>query len=935
MNEPPGLENQVLATKLMVPRMPRALVERPRLDALLDLGCAKKSLTLVSAPAGFGKTTMLAHWVQRQAAPFGEKAATMDGPPTTQALHSDVVVAWVSLDPGDNNPRRFWLHLFSALERQLPGHVQSALPLLDHNPDFPINALTVVINALAAQNARCILVLDDYHVISEPQIQAALAFLIEHQPPQLHLIIATRTTPQLPLARLRANAAIQELREEHLRCTSDEATAFFTEVMGIQLAPATLKTIAERTEGWLVGLQLIGIWLQQHVDTERILTELRGSHRYILDYVTEQVLDQQTAPVRRFLLCTSILDQLSADLCAAVIDQTIDENESPSPQEMLELLERANVFVVALDGQRQWYRYHALFAEALRYRLEQEDSNLAQTLHWRASRWYAERDQGYEAIQHALLSRNWDWTADLAADALRLPYTRPGEATSVLSWIGQLPIEVMARHLQLCKAYGTLLMWANHYHRADRWLHEIEVALALQPEPLDPPAIHERTRLLGWVVACQACVAVLLGRLGSASTLVARAQHDLDPNLPEYSMLTSTQGWLAHADGDIERANYHFRTSVAIQRQYSRPEVRIGTLAIISQNLQIQGRFRDAWAHGQQIIDLAHQSNQSHSAHIAFGYVSQATILYEWNRLAEAHALALHAYNLAETSGLDGLVVLINFALVAIHLAQGDLSSAERFLQQIERSRIYAESVLYRAQEHELWQVRLWLMRGDVERAGAWATTQIFSKNHESCLVADRQQTMQARVALAQGDAERALALLEPLLIHAQQQERWRHVLEQRVLQACAYQLHQQTANAQQSLAHALQIGAPEGYLRSFVDEGPQVAELLRQLPTSPYRDRVLAACSAQPLPNHPTATWAVPVNTARPSLVEPLTEREHEVLQLLAQGSTNQEIAAALIVTPSTIKNHLSRIFGKLGVSNRTQAVAYARTLGLFDPAD
>ncbi|NJO83714.1 MAG: AAA family ATPase [Blastochloris sp.] len=429
MDEPQRLDTQVLATKLLAPRAPRALIGRSRLDALLRLGL-EKQLTLIAAPAGFGKTTLLATWLaslseKQKANDQGQNESTESEllPFTFYLLPSPVRVAWVSLDAGDNNPHRFWLHVFTAIERGLPGAAQAALAMLGGGAPQITDALTSLINALATEEAPCILVLDDYHVIVEPQIHTALAFLLDHQPPQLRLFIATRAMPPLPLARLRASAAIQELREEQLRCTAEEAMAFLTDVMGIQLPNATLASIAARTEGWLVGLQLIGLWLQQRSDTDRILEELRGSHRYILDYVTEQVLDQQHAPMRRFLLCTSILEQFSADLCdavlgiepnvvipeAGVVPLASDLHPAASSQEMLETLERANLFVVALDGQRRWYRYHALFAEALRYHLEQEDAALAPTLHVRASRWYAAQGRRYEAMQHALLSRDWEW----------------------------------------------------------------------------------------------------------------------------------------------------------------------------------------------------------------------------------------------------------------------------------------------------------------------------------------------------------------------------------------------------------------------------------------------------------------------------------------------------------------------------------------------
>lgn len=914
MDEPQPLEDLVLATKLLVPRVPRALVARPRLHALLRQGLARQ-LTVVAAPAGFGKTTLLASLVESSRQP------------DSSFITHPSSFAWVSLDQADNNPTRFWRHVFAALERQLPGVAGAALAAIARDAP-PSDALAALINALAALEGRCALVLDDYHLISAPQIHAALGFLLDHQPPQLHLIIATRATPPLPLARLRASAAVCELGEAQLRCTADEATAFLRDVMGLQLPAGTLSTIAERTEGWLVGLQLIGLWLQQRADTDQLLDELRGSHRYILDYVTEQVLDQQPAAVRRFLLHTALLDQLSAELCAAVVGNLT----LPGAQELLETLEQRSLFVVALDGQRRWYRYHALFAEALRHRLAQDDAALVPLLHGRASRWYAARDRRYEAIQHALLAQEWAWAADLAADALRLDFSRPGETTIVLGWIAQLPLDVVVARLPLAKAYGSMLTWAGHYGKVERWLLEVVAALG---QHADAPEPGERERLLGWSVACRAYVAVMQSQLGPAEELIAQAQRHLArPGLPEHSMLIVAQAWLAHAQGELELANQQFRAALAVQRQHSQPGMYLGTLSVISRNLQTQGQLAEAWRLGQESVDLALQSGSQRSALVGFGYAVQAMVLYERNQLDAARALATQAEALAAASGMEALAMQASFALVAIGLAQGDLAEADGVLAAIERSRSYAEGPLLVRHEMGIWQARLNLARGELAHPAAWAAANGEPARQLTPAAVDRVDTARAQVAVALRRPAEALALLDELLPRSRRQGRLGHVIEQLVLQSLAADQQQREGPALATLAEALELGAPEGHIRSFVDAGPALAPLLERLPPAAHRDRVLAAFAGER--QRPSIQRQEPGrrngSLTHPALVEPLTEREREVLGLLAQGATNQAIAAALFVAPSTVKNHLSHIFGKLEAGNRTQAVARARALGLLD---
>ncbi|HWS84597.1 MAG TPA: AAA family ATPase, partial [Ktedonobacteraceae bacterium] len=397
MNTSTPSQNQLLATKFYIPTTSWTLISRSRLHSLLDKGL-KHPFALVSAPAGFGKTTLLATWAQSLPA-------------------NQICPCWVSLDEEDNEPHLFWSYILTALQMHSPERFQPLLIDLQSQPPPPLKSLlTALINLVAEGTDHFVLILDDYQVIREEQVHTTLAYLIEHLPAQLHLILSTRADPPLPLPLLRTHQQALEVRTDQLRCTAEEVKAFFREVMDIQMPEETIQQVTLRTEGWLVGLHLLGLSLRQSANPATLLQEVSGEQCYILDYLTEVVLGRQPQEVQTFLLSTSILEQLSASLCNAVMQQT-------NSQEMLRQLEQANLFVVSLDSKRQWYRYHALFAEALRYRLEQMQPDLVPSLHHRASLWYAEHDQITQAILYAFNAQEWQWAADLIERLPLLSFT--------------------------------------------------------------------------------------------------------------------------------------------------------------------------------------------------------------------------------------------------------------------------------------------------------------------------------------------------------------------------------------------------------------------------------------------------------------------------------------------------------------------------------
>ena len=431
------LGNQLLITKFYTPIASGPLISRPRLTALLE-GSLHCPFTLVSAPAGFGKTTLLAAW--KQSLPVGKP-----------------LVAWVSLDEEDNEPRLFWTYVLTALQLQRPEAFAPLVRQLQSPQAPPLQyILTGLINALVEGPDEFLLILDDYQLITEQQVHNTLAYLIEHLPPQLHIILATRADPPLPLPLLRAQRHALEVRTDQLRCTLEETKTFFQEVMSLRLPNEVIQEIKDRTEGWLVGLQLLGLSLPERADPLTLLQQVSGDHRYILDYLTQEVLQRQPQEVQTFLLYTSILDKLSVSLCDAVMGQA-------GSQQMLQRLEQTNLFIVSLDDRRQWYRYHALFAEALRYRLERAHADLIPSLHYRASLWYAQRNQITHAVLHAFHAKEWNWAAELIERHPLLSLTwgaSKHEPAMFQQWLGLLPTEVVHSRPHLC-IDCTRLMWTS------------------------------------------------------------------------------------------------------------------------------------------------------------------------------------------------------------------------------------------------------------------------------------------------------------------------------------------------------------------------------------------------------------------------------------------------------------------------------------------
>jgi LuxR family transcriptional regulator, maltose regulon positive regulatory protein len=955
-NTPMLLQGQLVATKFLVPVASHPLIPRPRLDAFLQHSL-KYALTLVSAPAGSGKTTSLAAWGQSL-------------PP------SDPLLAWVSLDEGDNDSRLFWTYVISAVNRQCPGRFTSLLNDLQSPQDLSLKyILRSLINLLADKTERFVLILDDYHVITQPEIHTALLYLVEHLPLQLRIILATRAEPSLPLVLLQARQQVLKVCTEQLRCTDEETKAFFHQIVGLEISDELAQQVRHRTEGWLVGLQLLSLSISNHTDPHTLLEEISGDQRYILDYLTEEVLRRQPPDVQMFLLSTCILEHLTAPLCNAVTQQ---ENS----QHILEQLEQANVFVTSVDTRRQWYRYHALFAEALSYQLEHTHSDLVAILHHRASLWYSKHGYTIEAILHAFHAQQWPLAADLIENSPLMALALGASECQVnmlRQWLAQLPIDLIRARPRLCLTCAQILWASAPQATLVAWLDAAEsmltAALTSQTNQalqltFDSKEQQEQADLLGEVLAFRA---VLKSHQAEGQVALPLCQQALP--------LLSANNFVAHAQVSIAQLQAAYLSSINDAAVAIQHGLQAGSLAqaagqtrlavtlqeITAMYMLGAGRLHEAQRLSQQALLLATQLEEV-SPWSGCPALFQAEILREWNQLDAARALAEEAIRQCQQhiSIASPAFLLYGYAvLMRILLSCGDYDATHAALQKFERlgRSVNQPTFLHmRSLFTTVDQVRLWLVCGELIRASRWVEWLEIEELHATAFAHERAEVARARVLLAKAQPVLALERLEPVLVRATAAQRWGHVIETRLLQALAYQMHQQETSALSALSEAVRLAEPENYICCFVDEGPAMVSLLSRLrqeqhktgPT-PYLDTLLAAfphsaidatqsqrvVASKVLPgipmrgkhatNAPRLKQIIKHTTSQP-LLDPLSDRELEVLQLLASGESNQEIAQELTIVVDTVKRHVSQIFAKLTVKNRVQAVRRAQELGLLD---
>jgi LuxR family transcriptional regulator, maltose regulon positive regulatory protein len=896
--------NLLLAIKLQVPRLRAQLVPRFHLIERLQQGVAGM-LTLLCAPAGYGKTTLLAQW----------------------AASTRVPVAWLSLEPEDNEPLRFLTYLIAALQTLDPHFGTRAHALLSLPQQASLaTVLTELSNDLLAwRGENFVLVLDDYHVITAAPIHHALAHLVEHLPPQMHLLLATRSDPPLPLARLRAYGHLSELRAADLRFGVALTDAFLTEVMGLHLSQEEVTTLQSRTEGWIAGLQLAALSLQGRTDVASVLATFSGSHRFVLDYLSEEVLSHQSASVQTFLLQTSVLSRLSSSLCEAVTGET-------GSQAMLETLERANLFVIALDEVRGWYRYHHLFADLLRSRLQEALPDLLPELHRRASCWYEEHTLVLEAIHHAILTPDLERTTCLI-EAHRHALILHGQAHTVLHWLHAFPEELIQKHPSLCLSQALLLMFTGQLLEAFLCLQVAEQAASFITEE------SEARAFLHQIAALQAYILFFQGDLESSVTLAEQASDHLASCPPEVRegahVIAAHRALLSGEVSHIgEQQVARLASALSTGNDLSAMELFMRLIGILlhARLLQLQGHLWQAAAIYKQLVQLSGEYESALiSPYASFGL---GELAYERNDLETAEHLLEQGRGASQGAvTLTAETITRGYATLArLYHARGNhthaLALVEEFVKLAE-TRQFAPAILSRARAI---RARLAVMQGNVAEAAHWVEISGISASDKLSYSYEQEYLTFARVRIAQGrldprgpDLLEALRLLERLQADAERSARMDSVLEILVLQALAlFASSAHKIQAQTVLERALVLAEQEGYIRVFLDEGESMVALLHQAhargSAPDYVATLLSAGNTQP-----TAL-------SRPfPFVEPLTERELAVFRLLVTGLSNAEIAQELIITVGTVKRHLNSIYGKLGVRSRAQAIACAQALHIL----
>lgn len=908
----------LVRTKLYIPRGRQELVPRPHLIARLNQGL-RTPVILVSGPAGFGKTTLLAEWIRQ----------------------AEWTPAWISLDEGDNDPVRFLSYLVSALNNVEPGGYQTALEMLESPQPPPAErVLTAVINAVdqarlqEAASSYLILILDDYHLITSNAVHTAMTFLLDHLPERMRLVISSRADPPLPLARLRARAQLTELRADDLRFSQEETADFLNRIMGLNLQSADIRALISRTEGWAAGLQMAAVSLQGRADLENFIKAFAGSNRYILDYLVEEVLGRQPEHIQSFLMKTSLLKRLTGALCDYILEQEQQPDDATqkvswSGQEILEYLENSNLFIIPLDDQRQWYRYHRLFADLLNKRLNQIHPGLTSVLHERASHWFECHDLITEAVDHALLAEDWKRAANMieeVADGLLLH----GEIGTLAGWLDRLPVELVRSHALLDLYQVTCLIFSGQSHAAiEAHLKRIE---------------RQHPQRLAEITVLRAYVALFQAQFSKVEELAREAL----ARLPERSaFFQSTLFWIQgfsklnvedlNTRADLlqilaEKSKIMGSLMFTVITLCQLAEVRMGQGQLVLARDLYQKALETAMAPDESLLPVAGQ------AKIGLGH-----ILREWNQLDQAIRYSEQGIELVgkwqPMAALDGY-----FNLAWSYKALGDaekahaaILKAQHMAQAYDVTEIDDRIVAFVHARLDFWRGDLQAIQRYLDEMqsavppGEEIQPEFLSQGMRESLdyrMRKYEQIALARALIVQQQPDNALALLDALITKLREQGRIMMLVEIQILRAEAMHLRGDTEEAQAAFEDALRLAEPGGFMRTFMDEGPWVTKFLQNAISrgvcQDYAGRILDALGTDlPTPSHKLAS--VPAG-----LVEALSEREMQVLRLLNSSLSIPEIAAELTVAVSTARTHVKHIYAKLDVHSRLEAVAKAQDLGL-----
>jgi len=918
----------LLETKLLLPRPRQQAVARPRLSALLE-AARDAPVTLVSAPPGFGKTTLLSAW------------ATGDLPQAGRA------VAWVSLDEQDRQGG-FWTYLLLAIDRALPGTATAALTLLQSGQATIEAVLAGVVNELSVSADEVTVVLDDYHLADGPEIAEGMTFLVDHLPPQLHLVVSTRADPRLPLARLRARGELVEVRASDLRFSGDEVAAYLNDLNGLGLPASALGALEARTEGWAAALQLAVLSLRDRADATGFIDRFTGDDRFVVDYLVDEVLDRQPDDVRRFLLDTSVLTALAAPLCDAVSPP--HDGGGPA-RSMLDLLDRQNLFLVPLDDQRRWYRYHHLFGDVIRAHLLQERPADVPELHRRASRWYDEAGRPEEAVRHALAAGDVGLAADLVE--LAIPELGRNRRESVVRrWVDELPADVVRDRPVLAIGLVGALMASNEFDGVEQRLRDLEVTLSRPSADLVVVDHAELARVPAAIEMFRAALALVggdsAGAIDRASAAIAAAPADDDFTSAAASGIAGLAHW---ASGDIVRAHDRYLAAARGLGRVGRIADVLGCSLTLADLELALGRLTEAeqTLHDGLALAERHRPEGERGPEVMRGtadmLVASSRAAWHRNDLSTAAELLRRADDLGEAAGLPQNPYRWRVAMARLRAAERDWPAALELLDEAER--VYVGDFSPPVHPVHASRARVLAACGDLDAATAWARQHRVGVDDELSYLREYEHVTLARILLAEhratGDPSpltSALALLDRLVAGAEAGGRAGTSIELEILRASAQHAAGAAEAGCEALGRAVALAAPDGWVRFFLDGGPAVTELLRSLPPEPataaFVRRLVEASPAGegvPADTGPVAGGVAssPPDAGPPPLLDPLSERELEVLRLLGSDLDGPAISRHLVVSLNTVRTHTKHIYTKLGVNNRRSAITKAHQLGLL----
>jgi LuxR family maltose regulon positive regulatory protein len=911
--------DQLLATKLYIPPVRRELVSRQRLIKQLNTGLYHK-LTLISAPAGFGKTTLVSEWLSAIQSNGREKEQAKPG------------VAWLSLDQGDNELERFLVYFVTALSQVDGGESmigQEALGMLQSNQSPPAETtLTALINDVAASTGKIIFVLDDYHLIDAQPVHDALSYFIENMPSQIHLVIATREDPLLPISRLRVRDLLTELRAADLRFTSSEVVDFLNQMMGLNLSSEDVSALETRTEGWIAGLQLAAISLRGQVDPSRLIQTFSGSNRLVLDYLIEEVLERQPKPVQDFLLQTAILDRLSGDLCAAITHQN-------NAQEILEDLEHANLFIIPLDEERRWYRYHHLFADLLRQRVQQEYRQELPGIYQCAALWYEQNKNYVEAIEYYLEGGAFERAAETISLGRQIIFDQNKTAQShnyrlILQWLDRIPDETLQHypHLHLMYTYAAwelglrdIAMLESHFQAAEEAYTTLTAEGKIKKDDLD-------YRSIPFLIHVYRSRSIIYS--GDFMRAIEYAEKALTIDLSDQPIML-VEGYLV-LHWACREAGYQVRALEAAEGLLSVAQpvgyhfgIMVGN-HVIGFSYHLQGQLSRAIQFYSTVLEYAQSRDLMWMRPVAITHIKWSNLCYLRNELSQSEIHLHEAITLSEKYGYKVNSTYARLYLAQLKMAQGEQEAALEMIQEVEEAILDDRNSAYNI---EINAIKSWIHArlGNREAASAWL--QSFDRNLEKRIGYWRgvEAVQAALIMLVLDQVDEALVFLPRLEEAARASGSLPIEIEALVMLAVARERKGETSLALVNLQSAMRLAAPERILQPFMIDKPTIEKLSNQLKRN---DNELNKF----IQHLEKGFQRTPLKAPDQPLIEPLTERELEVLQLIAEGLINQEIGDKLYLSLNTIKAHTRNIYGKLGVNSRTQAAARARALGILSTA-